>query len=65
MHNSYLLPVGDDGIPVLPPFILMLLVQRGWSTPYSNLYGEAPPGQGYLFRLQVFERDRDFANKSV
>ena len=65
MHISYLLPVGDDGIPVLPPFILMLLVQRGGSTPYSNLYGEAPPGQWYLFRLQEYERDRDFANKSV
>ena len=38
-----------EGTPVLPSFILMLLVQPG-GTPYCNLYGEAPPGQRYPFQ---------------
>jgi len=25
-------------------------------TPYDGLYGEAPPGRGIFFRLQVYER---------
>ena len=27
------------------------------STPYNNLYGEAPPERGTFFRLQVYERE--------
>ena len=28
----------------------------GGSTPYSGLYGEAPPESGTFFRLQVYKR---------
>ena len=28
----------------------------GGSTPYNDLYGEAPPKWGTFFRLQVYER---------
>ena len=28
----------------------------GGGTPYDGLYGEAPPGRGIFFTLQVYER---------
>ena len=28
----------------------------GGGTPYSGLYGEAPPERGTFFRLQVYKR---------
>ena len=28
----------------------------GGGTPYNELYGEAPPERGTLFRLEVYER---------
>ena len=33
---------------------------RGYS-----LYGKAPPGRGIFFRLQVYERVRDFTCRSI
>ena len=28
----------------------------GGDSPYDGLYGEAPPGRGIFFRLEVYER---------
>ena len=38
-------------------FKLRKLVSRSrGGTPYSGLYGEAPPERGTFFRLQVYKR---------
>ena len=37
----------------------------GGGTPYDGLYGKAPPGRGIFFRLQVYERVRDFTCRSI
>ena len=34
-------------------------------TPYNGLYWEAPPERGTFLTLQVYERGRNFTNRSV
>ena len=44
-------------------FTAMLYPPGG--TPYNGLYGEAPPGRGIFFRLQVYERVGNLSFGSV
>ena len=45
-ENGDKIPQGEGLTP--PP--------RGGGTPYNGLYGEALPGRGTFFRLQVYQR---------
>ena len=37
----------------------------GGGTPYVGKYGAASPERGIFFRLQVYERARDFTSGSI
>ena len=37
----------------------------GGGTPYDGQYGAALPERGIFFRLQVYERARDFTSGSI
>ena len=39
-----------------------MYVSPAGGTPYNGLYGEAPPERGTFFRLQVYEKGRDFTS---